>query len=64
VLRATAPIDLCPSGEIQTMSHIVNSCPLTKLSQLHSADDNATFIDDQLWLLIMHMQQELLLKKE
>jgi len=38
--------DLCPWGEIQTMSHIVESCHLTKLngglSQLHSADDAAT----------------------
>jgi len=34
--------DLCPCGETQTMSHIVESCPLTKLnvglSRLHSAD--------------------------
>ena len=34
--------DLCPCGETQTMSHIVESCPLTKLngglSWLHSAD--------------------------
>ena len=33
--------DLCPCGETQTMSHIVESCPLTKvnggLSRLHSA---------------------------
>ena len=37
--------DLCSCGETQTMSHIVESCPLTKLngglSQLHSADDAA-----------------------
>ena len=37
--------DLCPCGETQTMSHIVESCPLTKLngglSWLHSADDDA-----------------------
>jgi len=37
--------DLCPCGETQTMSHIVESCPLTKLngglSWLHSADENA-----------------------
>jgi len=37
---------LCSCGETQTMSHIVESCPLTKLngglSQLHSADDAAT----------------------
>jgi len=24
--------DLCPCGETQTMSHIVESCPLTKLN--------------------------------
>jgi len=33
------------SGETQTMSHIVESCPLTKLngglSRLHSADEDA-----------------------
>jgi len=37
--------DLCPCGEIQTMSHIVESCPLTKLngglSRLHSVDEDA-----------------------
>jgi len=37
--------DLCPCGETQTMSHIVESCPLTKLncglSRLHSADEDA-----------------------
>ena len=37
--------DLCPCGETQTMFHIVESCPLTKLngglSRLHSADENA-----------------------
>jgi len=37
--------DLCASGEPQTMSHIVDSYPLTKLagglSNLHSADDDA-----------------------
>jgi len=41
--------DLCPCGETQTMSHIVESCPRTKLngglSQLHSADEDAV-----LWL--------------
>jgi len=35
--------DLCPCGETQTMSHIVESCRLTKLdgglSRLHSADE-------------------------
>jgi len=37
--------DLCPCGEIQTMSHVVESCPLTKLngslSWLHSADGDS-----------------------
>jgi len=37
--------DLCPCGETQTMCHIVESCPLTKLngalSRLHSADEDA-----------------------
>jgi len=37
--------DLCPCGEKRTVSHIVDSCPLSKLngglSQLHSADDEA-----------------------
>ena len=37
--------DLCSCGETQTMSHIVESCPPTKLngglSQLQSADDAA-----------------------
>ena len=37
--------DLCPSGEIQTMSHVVESCPLTKLngslSRLHSVVEDA-----------------------
>ena len=40
---------VCPCGETQTMSHIVESCPLTKLngglSRLHSADEDAL-----LWL--------------
>ena len=37
--------DLCPCGKTQTMSHIVESCPLTKLngslSRLQSADEDA-----------------------
>ena len=37
--------DLCDCGEIQTMSHIVNACPLTKfeggLQALHEADEAA-----------------------
>jgi len=36
---------LCDCGEIQTMSHIVNFCPLTKfeggLLRLHEADEAA-----------------------
>jgi len=43
--RNQAAADLCPCGEKQTMSHIVDSCPLSKLngglSQIHSADDKA-----------------------
>ena len=38
---------MCPCDEKQTMSHIVNSCPLTKLNgvlcQLHSSDDEANY---------------------
>ena len=37
--------DLCLCGETQTMSHIVESCPLTKLngglSRLHPVDEDA-----------------------
>jgi len=33
--------DLCPCGETQTMSHIVESCPLTKLNGGLSADEDA-----------------------
>ena len=37
--------ELCGCGEVQTMSHIVNSCPLTKfdggLLRLHEADEAA-----------------------
>ena len=40
-----ADTDMCPCGQTQTMSHIVKSCPLTKLNgglfQLHSADEDA-----------------------
>jgi len=42
---ALTDIDLRPCGETQTMSHIVESCPLTKLNgglyRLHSADEDA-----------------------
>jgi len=37
--------ELCDGGKIQTMSHIINSCPLTKfdggLLCLHEADEAA-----------------------
>jgi len=40
-----ADTDLCPCGETQTMSHIVESCPVTKLNgslpRLHSVDEDA-----------------------
>jgi len=40
-----AATEMCPCGEKQTMSHVVDSCPPSKLngglSQLHSADDEA-----------------------
>jgi len=41
-----AATNMCPCGKRQTMSHIVGSCPQTKLEgglqQLHSAEDVAT----------------------
>ena len=46
--------DLCPCGETQTMSHIVESCPLTKLngglSRLHCGW-RCCFLADQLWFM-------------
>jgi len=40
--------DLCPCGETQTMFHIVESSPLTKLngglSRLHSADEDVSWL--------------------
>jgi len=37
--------EMCACGDIQTMSHIVDSCPLTKLDgslqRLHTADKAA-----------------------
>jgi len=43
--RRLTDTDLCPCGETQTMSQIVESCHLTKLnsglSRLHSADEDA-----------------------
>jgi len=45
ILYSCKSFDLCPCGETQTMSHIIESCPLTKLngglSRLHSADEDA-----------------------
>jgi len=42
-----ADTDLCPCGETQTMSYIVESCRLTKLngglSWLHSADEDTVY---------------------
>jgi len=47
--------ELCPCGETQTMSHIVESCPLTKLyGGLISATLcgwRRCFVADQLWLM-------------
>jgi len=40
--------DLCACGEPETMSHVVDSCPLTKLagglSPLHTADDAVAWL--------------------
>jgi len=41
-----APTDRCQCGDVQTMIHIAESCPLTRfadddLFRLHSADDGA-----------------------
>jgi len=51
--------DLCPCGETQTMSHIVKSCPLTKLngglSRLHSAH---CYLADQLWFMTCTREKE------
>ena len=48
--------DLCPCGETQTMSHIVEFCPLTKLngglSPLHSADEDSISWLTSLLLLV------------
>ena len=50
-----ADTDLCPCGETQTVSHIVESCPLAKLngglSRLHSADEDAVSWLTSLWLM-------------
>ena len=44
--------DLCRCGETQTTSHIIKSCPLTKMNgglfRLHSADEDAVS-----WLLLI-----------
>ena len=47
-----APTDRCQCGDVQTMIHIVKSCPLTRfadgdLFRLNSADDGAvTWLQD------------------
>ena len=47
-----APTDRCQCGDVQTMIHIVESCPLTRfadgdLFRFHSADDGAvTWLQD------------------
>ena len=54
--------DLCPCGETQMMSHIVESCPLTKLngslSQLHSVDE------DRLWFMTCIREEEVTLHED
>jgi len=51
--------DLCPCGETHMMSHIVKSCPLTKLngslSWLHSDDEDAVSWLTSLLLLLRCM---------
>jgi len=53
--------DLCPCGETLTMSHIVESCPLTKLngglSRLHSGW-RCCFMADQLRLMTRIWKEE------
>jgi len=41
--------DLCPCSKTQTMSHIVESCPLTKLNGGLSRLYTRCFLADQLW---------------
>jgi len=58
-----ADSDLCPCGEVQTMSHIVESCPLTKLDggliRLHSADESAVkwLTSHRTWSIRQQQQQ-------
>jgi len=55
-----AATDLCPCGEKQTMSHIVDSCPLLKLNGgclNYSLLMMKLLLGSQLWLL-MHTQEE------
>lgn len=43
--RRLTDCEMCTCGKLQTMSHIANSCPNTKLDGrllLHSADDHAS----------------------
>jgi len=48
--------DLCTCGETQTMSHIVKSCPLTKLNS--SLSRLRCFVADQLWFVTRIREEE------
>jgi len=54
--------DLCPCGETQTMCHIVESCPLTKLngglSRLHSADADSWLTRNRAFMTRIREQGE------
>ena len=58
-----ATSDLCDCGEIQTMSHIVEACPLTKfeggLQALHGADGAAAKWLSRRWPMAYDKQQQL-----
>ena len=49
IVFAQADNELCDCGEIQTMSHIVNSCPLTKFDGRWGCRRLA----DNIWLLVI-----------
>ena len=59
-----ADTDLCPCGETQMMSHIVESCTLIMLngglSRLHSADEDwrICFLASQLWFMTCIQEEE------
>ena len=55
--------DLCLCGETQTMSHVVESCPLTKLNGGLSRSATRCgwrrcFVADQLWLMTRIREEE------